>query len=164
MIDDYIDSFQTGSIDKHKDSQKKWVKDRSPIVETNMGWIETYIDLLGVRGYYEGWVALLNKEQSVKLKNLVDSAPEILEKMPWSKDFEKDEFRSPDFIALDVVCFATTGCPVGINIPNYTDVQEDSGFKNISLSNAYPSFKKEHLEYCVEEDKDILVDFSPYVL
>lgn len=53
MLDDYIESFRTGSIKKHKDSQRWWVKDKKPVVEANIGWIETYIDPVGVRAYYE---------------------------------------------------------------------------------------------------------------
>jgi len=33
-----------------------------PIVETNLGWIETYIDPENTRGYWEGMVAIVNKE------------------------------------------------------------------------------------------------------
>jgi len=36
MIKKYIESFDTGSIDSHKDSQRHWVKDLGPAVETNI--------------------------------------------------------------------------------------------------------------------------------
>ncbi len=68
MIRLYIDHFRTGSIDVHKDSQRKWIADKGPVVETNMGWIETYIDPENVRAYYEGWVAIVDKELSKKFK------------------------------------------------------------------------------------------------
>lgn len=42
MVEKYIESFHTGSITAHKDSQRAWVKDKSPVVECNLGWIETY--------------------------------------------------------------------------------------------------------------------------
>ena len=131
MYDEYIEFFKTGNIEKHKDSQRYWVKDKSPVVEFNIGWIETYKDPKGIRGYYEGWVALTDKEKSKKYGILVQNAEKLLESAPWPKDFEKSKFISPDFIALDVLCLCTSGCPIGINIPNYLDVQETDGFKNI---------------------------------
>ena len=53
MLRDYMISFENGSIEKHKDSQRWWLKDKNPVVEMNIGWIETYIDPMGVRAYYE---------------------------------------------------------------------------------------------------------------
>ena len=53
MIDYYVESFKTGSIKKHVESQRWWVKDKKPMVETNIGWVETYIDPMGVRAYFE---------------------------------------------------------------------------------------------------------------
>lgn len=37
-------SFRTGSIEDHKNSQRDWIKNKIPGVETNMGWIEHYKD------------------------------------------------------------------------------------------------------------------------
>lgn len=66
MIELYIDHFKTGSIDKHKDSQRKWIKDKGPVVESNLGWIEVYIDPENIRAYFEGWVAIVDKAKSEK--------------------------------------------------------------------------------------------------
>jgi dipeptidyl-peptidase-3 len=156
MIDCYIESFKTGSIKKHIESQRWWVKDKKPVVETNVGWVETYIDPMGVRAYFEGFVALTDKEKTRKFNTLVENSEKFIASLPWTKDFEKTTFISPDFTALDVVCFASNGCPIGINIPNYAEVQETDGFKNISLSNAYPRFAADNLFFCNEKDIELL--------
>lgn len=156
MLESYIESFHTGSITKHMDAQRFWVKDKKPCVEMNMGWIETYYDPIGVRASYEGWVALTDKEKTKKFNALVENAEAILLHFPWSSEFERSHFVSPDFTALDVVCFASSSCPIGINIPNYQEIKENEGFKNISLSNAYPSYTAENLIFCNEKDIDLL--------
>lgn len=66
MCEKYIEHFDNGDIETHKDSQRAWVKDKGPVVESNIGWIESYIDPENSRAYWEGWVAIVDKEKSVK--------------------------------------------------------------------------------------------------
>lgn len=112
MLNYYISLFLTGSIDAHRDSQIAWIRDASPSVETNLGFIETYRDPYGIHAEWDGLVAIVNKEQSLKYRELVSRSSEFIAKLPWNTEFatsdgshhgpfERRNFEMPDFTSLE---------------------------------------------------------------
>ncbi|EDO18062.1 hypothetical protein Kpol_1045p49 [Vanderwaltozyma polyspora DSM 70294] len=147
MLDQYIYYFTTGSSNAHKESQKLWVKDLSPIVETNIGFIETYREPSGIIGEWEALVAVQNKDRTAKFSKMVDNAKNFIKLLPWGQDFEKNVFNPPDFTSIEVLTFTGSGIPAGINIPNYDDVRINVGFKNVSLGNILSAATKSTDKY-----------------
>ena len=113
MLEAYAKSFRTGSIEAFKDSQREWIKNIAPPVETDIGFVETYRDPSGVRGEWEGFVAMVNQERTRAFGKLVKHAPDFIPRLPWPRDFEKDKFNPPDFTSLEVLTFAGSGIPAG---------------------------------------------------
>jgi dipeptidyl-peptidase-3 len=119
MLDAYINSFQNGSIDSHRKSQKHWIKDVNPGVETNIGFIEAYRDPQGVRAEWEGLVAVVNKEESKKYSLLVGRSEEFVMKMPWNGEvggygvgkkgpFKAEKFMQPDYTSVEGISVSWT--------------------------------------------------------
>jgi len=84
-----------------------------------------------MRAIWEGWVAFVEPDKSKKFAKLVDRSDKIIPMMPWERSLEKDKFLAPDFSSLEVLTFAGDRLPKGINIPNYYDIREKEGFKNV---------------------------------
>eukprot|EP00500_Bicosoecida_sp_ms1_P004572 CAMPEP_0203815534 /NCGR_PEP_ID=MMETSP0115-20131106/11160_1 /ASSEMBLY_ACC=CAM_ASM_000227 /TAXON_ID=33651 /ORGANISM="Bicosoecid sp, Strain ms1" /LENGTH=727 /DNA_ID=CAMNT_0050724431 /DNA_START=24 /DNA_END=2207 /DNA_ORIENTATION=- len=155
MLAKYSASFRGGSVEDHIEGSRHWIRDKGPSVESYIGFIESYRDPLGVRGEWEGFVAVVNREMSAKFATLVEAAPALLPKLPWGPAYEKDVFQRPDFTSLEVVAFGSSGIPAGINIPNYDVVRQGEGFKNVSLGNVLSARDlKERVTFIHDDDQE----------
>jgi dipeptidyl-peptidase-3 len=105
VIDHYTRNFQTGDMEAFRDAQKVWVKDKAPVIESVMGFVEPYRDPHGVRGEWEGFVGISDPVESTKMRQFVDQSKTFIRLLPWAVPdmnddkgpFEKDIFVAPDY-------------------------------------------------------------------
>jgi len=135
MLEQLIQHYETGSIEKHMKFSEIWVTDVDPVIEMYHGFIESYHDPKGVRCSYEGMVACVDKKESECLHNFVTQSSKILPLLPYPKEYERGTFNPPSYNALNILSMCSDGMPIGINIPNYDSIRMSVGFKNVTLNN-----------------------------
>ncbi|KAI0479184.1 dipeptidyl peptidase III [Xylariaceae sp. FL0804] len=138
----YVESFRTGSLDIYRDSLRAWVTDKAPKVENIFGFVEPYRDPYGIRGEFEGLVAIADPEETRLLLKLVERSDRFIARLPWASSenqgkgpFEKSLFEPPDFSSIHALAYCSSIIFPGINVPNYNDIRQDVGFKNVIIAN-----------------------------
>ena len=103
----YIESFESGSLDAYRRSQRIWVRDKGPRVENIFGFVEPYRDPQGIRAEFEALVAISDDEESALLTKLVENSATFIRQLPWATaendgkgPFEKSLFELPDFSSI----------------------------------------------------------------
>lgn len=109
FIDYYRKFFQNGDFKLYDNSQRVWMKDKKPNVETFFGFNYRYRDPGGLRAEFQSFVGIIDPVSSRVLHELEKHAQDYIETLPWvynAKDggrngpFELDTFQPPDFNAI----------------------------------------------------------------
>ena len=144
FIKQYQQSFRSGDLEPYKASQVTWIKDTNPSVENIFGFVEPYRDPYGIRAEFEGLVAISDREETKLLSQLVDKSARFIRRLPWAQGasensgkgpFEKQLFEPPDFTSIHAIAYCSSIIFPGINLPNYNDIRQQHGFKNVIVAN-----------------------------
>ena len=158
IINDYMNFFKTGDIKMHKEAQQNWVEDNtSKLIDFNMGWNEKFMDPMGVRGLFEGFVGIYDTFYNERNEEFVKLIPELIKELPWDTNFEK-EINIIHFNSMNVISFARNGCPYAKSLPNYHEIRENKGVKDIIFLNVIPTFDLKETDYffCEKEVIDLI--------
>ncbi|KAF2850392.1 peptidase M49, dipeptidyl-peptidase III [Plenodomus tracheiphilus IPT5] len=142
MLARYIKSFETGSLDAYRESQRFWVTDVTPNVESILGFVESYTDPYGVRAQWEGAVCLADVNETKKMEDFMSKSADFAQLLPWATSenggkgpFEKEILSIPQFTILHVLACCCGGVWEASNLPNYNDIRDTLGSKNLLLAN-----------------------------
>lgn len=128
FLDFYREFFRSGDFSSFDNSQRLWMKDKNPTVETFLGFYYKYRDPIGVRAEFQGFVGLLDPAGSRELHELKHHAQAYIQTLPWfakaqgggkNGPFEMDVFQPPDFNGVH-------GRAVVLYLRNWADLYESS--------------------------------------
>jgi dipeptidyl-peptidase-3 len=124
--------LRTGESEEYRQQDIAWLKQVST-VDYILGFVETYTDVRGRKGGFEGFVAIPDPERDPPLQALAKSAQYFETKMPWEAKWKRDSFQTPTSAAVTVLAAAGDAGPFtfsGVNLPNAEDLREKYGSKN----------------------------------
>jgi dipeptidyl-peptidase-3 len=124
--------LRTGDNEEFRQHDIAWLK-RVSTVDYILGFIETYTDVRGRKGGFEGFVAIPDPERDPPLQALAKNAAYFEQKMPWEAKWKRESFQTPAAAAVTVIAAAGDAGPFtfsGVNLPNARDLREKYGSKN----------------------------------
>ena len=89
-------------------------------------------------------MAISDRKEPELFTKLVERSSKFIRRLPWatgtSKNdgkgpFEKSFFESPDFTSIYALAYCCSIIWGGKNLPNYNDIRQQIGFKNVIIAN-----------------------------
>ena len=140
-----IQWYRTGEERDRRAYDIAWVADKSAPVDTINGFTEVYLDARGIKGAWEAIVYYVNTTKTAAIKKLAAEAQWFESRMPWDRQYCKENVQGVTANVIDVVI--ETGdagpmTPIGINLPNEQEVREQYGSKSFSISNVNEAYDR----------------------
>ncbi|HQV07053.1 MAG TPA: hypothetical protein PKW62_09855, partial [Chitinophagaceae bacterium] len=133
-----IDYYKTGDLKKFDEYNIAWVNDVNSRIDVVNGFIEVYLDPLGIKGSFESVVSMKDMEATKRIKAIADQAQWFEDHSPLLPENKKKEVKGITAKAITVIAEsgdAAPATPIGINLPNSDWIRRDAGSKSVSLSN-----------------------------
>lgn len=172
VIDHLIKFYTTGDIKDFDKYSILWVKETSSIVDFINGFIEVYMDPLGLKGSWESLVHIRDSERTRKTKLLSENAQWFEDNSPVSNDFKKTNCTGLSSTSVNVAILGGDLYPltaIGINLPNASWIRESYGSKSVTLTNIIDAYDQEDLsdvklleEFYYPDQIELLKKYSSY--
>lgn len=138
-----IEYYKTGDPGDWRKYNIAWVGDKTNTVDCINGFVEVYLDARGMKGGWEAVVSFVNPAMAKDIKKLAKEAQWFEDRMPWDPKFRKKKVRGITANAITVIMEAGDSgpmTPIGINLPNESDIRRDHGSKSVNLSNVVSGY------------------------
>jgi dipeptidyl-peptidase-3 len=125
--------FETGDLKDWDAYNIAWLK-ANPMVDANLGFIETYVDARGQKGQWEALINYRDVRENRVMELIARRAQEFENRMPWPDAYKRKKVALPVAKAINLVT-SHPGPPAGINLPNEQHIREKYGSKSVLVSN-----------------------------
>ena len=134
-LEHLVEFYITGEEELFRMHSLEWLRTRASTDYLN-GFIEQLKDPRGVIGQFEGMAGFISDSEMVG--RLAGNAAYFEERMPWPDEFKRVDVETPVSNIIDIVMGTGDMGPVpwaGYNLPNYADIRETHGAKNVIFRN-----------------------------
>ncbi len=130
-----VEFYVTGEEELFRMHSLEWLRTLAPTDYLN-GFIEQLKDPRGVIGQFEGMAGFMSDSEMVG--RLAKNAAYFEARMPWPDRYKRVDVEIPVSNIIDIVMGTGDMGPVpwaGYNLPNYADIRETHGAKNVIFRN-----------------------------
>ncbi len=138
-----VEFYKTGDLKTFDQYSIAWVNDVNSRIDVVNGFIEVYMDPIGIKGSYESVVSMKDLEATKRIKAIADEAQWFEDNSPLNPEHKKKNVKGITAKAITVIAEsgdASPSTPIGINLPNSEWIRKEHGSKSVSLSNIISSY------------------------
>ena len=142
-IDLLTQFYQTGDLKTFDDYSIAWAADTASNIDGINGFIEVYLDAIGKKGSYEGYVSFRDMEATKRIATIAGQAQWFEDHSPLMPEHKKKEVKGITAKVITVIGESgdsAPSTPIGINLPNSEWIRKEHGSKSVSLGNIIHSY------------------------
>jgi len=146
-IDLLVKYYKSGDLKDFDDYSVAWVEDTESTVDFINGFIEVYLDAIGIKGSFESVVSIKDYETSKRIATISENAQWFEDNSPLVESHKKKNVKGINAKVINAVVEsgdAAPSTPIGINLPNADWIRKNHGSKSVNLGNivsAYDAIK-----------------------
>ncbi len=148
VIEKLIEYYKTGDLEKFDEYNILWVNDTESMVDFINGFIEQYLDPMGIKGSWESVVNFKDLAATKRTDTISANAQWFEDNSPIDPRFKKKEVKG---VTAKVITAAMLGgdcypaTPIGINLPNANWIRKNHGSKSVTIENITYAYNQDAL-------------------
>ncbi|MGV8150313.1 MAG: dipeptidyl-peptidase 3 family protein [Candidatus Woesearchaeota archaeon] len=148
-----IKYFEVGKPEMFDEYNIQWLN-TNPEVDTILGFIESYRDVLSKKGFFESMTFFKDKKSQHIIDKIASLCQTFENEAPWNPDYKKNWTRIP--VSNAIMQVGGTGgagplCWAGVNLPNSQEIRDKYTSKSIYVSNVTYASRNAYAKPTIKE-------------